>query len=281
MAQSVQMPGLCTTLRLITRNISLCFLSAAAAYCQTGRIHPKVGSSTTFMDKVIPLVTVGDGWSQRIVLQNVDSTYPAVGKITFFAANGDLLMMNMRGIGQSSLFTFNIPAGRTFVFDTVASSAPLQIGWALLEANSAGLGDLFGQMIFRKQTPGRPDFMCSMVLGRQGFRKISTFFDNTGGNVTGMGIVTSEDCTVFCSDSPASLRVTVRDIAGMVISQKTISQKHGTLYWMNLAIDFPETNRKAGTFEVEVIDAYSTNLTGMSLQFAGNGAFTAITPFED
>ena len=36
-----------------------------------------------------------------------------------------------------------------------------------------------------------------------------------------------------------------------------------------------------GTFVVEVVQAFSTNLTGFSLQFAPNGAFTAITPLED
>ena len=77
------------------------------------------------------------------------------------------------------------------------------------------------------------------------------------------------------------LGITVRDISGGVVTQKTISQKQGTLYWMNLGTDFPETNGRSGTFEVQIVDALSTTLAGVSLQFAGNGAFTAITPFED
>lgn len=75
--------------------------------------------------------------------------------------------------------------------------------------------------------------------------------------------------------------VTVRDLAGNTISQKTINQKPGVLYWMNLGVDFPETVGRLGTFTVESVQSFSTNLTGFSLQFAPNGAFTAITPFED
>jgi hypothetical protein len=50
---------------------------------------------------------------------------------------------------------------------------------------------------------------------------------------------------------------------------------------MNLGIDFPETNGKKGTFVVEPVEKYSTVLTGFSLQFAPNGAFTVIIPFEN
>ena len=65
------------------------------------------------------------------------------------------------------------------------------------------------------------------------------------------------------------------------MSLKTISQKKGVLYWMNLGADFPETNGRIGTFVVEPVTKYSTTLTGFSLEFAPNGAFTAITPFEN
>ena len=50
---------------------------------------------------------------------------------------------------------------------------------------------------------------------------------------------------------------------------------------MNLGIDFPETNGRMGVFVVEPVTQFSTTLTGFTLQFAPNGAFTAITPFEN
>jgi hypothetical protein len=122
--------------------------------------------------------------------------------------------------------------------------------------------------------------MTSMVLGSQGFESFVVHFDNTNGNYTGLGILTSSLCGYsFCqSDEPYT--VTVLDFSGAVISKKTIQQKEGRLYWMNLGTDFPETNGMAGTFKVES-GSSSGELTGFSLQFAGNGAFTAITPYEN
>ena len=87
-------------------------------------------------------------------------------------------------------------------------------------------------------------------------------------------------CTFSC-DTAVQLRVTVQNLSGKTISQKTISQKQGVLYWMNLGVDFPETNGIMGMFVVEPVTEFSTTVTGFSLQFAGNGAFTAITPFEN
>jgi hypothetical protein len=74
--------------------------------------------------------------------------------------------------------------------------------------------------------------------------------------------------------------VTVKTLDGTVISQRIISLGQGALYWMNLGVDFPETVGRVGTFTVEVVQQFSTTLTGFSLQFAGNGVFTVITPFE-
>ena len=122
--------------------------------------------------------------------------------------------------------------------------------------------------------------MCSHVLGSQGYSRLTVFFDNSGGKYTGMGVLTSQTCLVFCT-TPDQLRVTVYDLSGKVLSQKTITQLKGNLYWMNLGVDFPATNGVMGTFVVEPVTKYSTTLTGFSLQFAPNGAFTAITPFEN
>lgn len=243
----------------------------------------EAGSLTTYITKIIPMIIVGDGWSQRIVLQNVDK-WSTVSRLQVFTKDGDPFPIEIRGFGTASSFTLNIQPGNTLVLDLPAKYEPQKLGWAYFEqyttgpsGDYSGIGDTFGQLIFRKQTPGLPDFMCSMILSDRGYDKLTAFFDNTGVNYTGMGILTSS--TPSPSTSPLSLRVTVRDIAGTVISQKTITQKRATLYWMNLGVDFPETVGRMGTFEVEPIDKYSTSLTGVSLQFSGS-AFTFVTPFE-
>ena len=79
-----------------------------------------------------------------------------------------------------------------------------------------------------------------------------------GGRYTGMGVLIPE-LPFSSSQAPVNLRVTVRDLAGNAISQKVITQKLGTFYWMNLGIDFPETNGREGIFVVEPVTC-STDL---------------------
>jgi hypothetical protein len=123
---------------------------------------------------------------------------------------------------------------------------------------------------------GGPDFMASMVLGSQTYEKLSVFFDNTGGNSTGMGVLTSKICSSFCS--PLQLRVVVMGLDNAVISQRTISQNPGTLYWMNLAVDFPETAGITGTFVVEPVQSVIWTRRAFRPHSPSHGAFTVTTP---
>jgi hypothetical protein len=245
-----------------------------------GRLHPNAGALTTDFTQVVPLVIIGEGWSQRIVLTNVDDSRAAIGTVQFLTQAGQPWTVTLTSGDRGSIFAFSLQPNQTYTLETAVSQAPQTLGWALIDENSTGLGDLLGQTIFRKQTVGRPDLMCSLVLGGQAYTRLSVFFDNTGGNYTGMGILTSQICTFSC-DAPDPIRITVQDLSGNRISQKTITQKKGVLYWMNLGVDFPETNGRTGMFIVEPVTKYSTTVTGFSLQFAANGAFTVITPFEN
>jgi hypothetical protein len=65
--------------------LSLCPLKA-----QTGQPRPRplVSSLTTFYQQVVPLVIVGQGWTQRIVLSDVDPTLPVIGTLQFYTQTG-------------------------------------------------------------------------------------------------------------------------------------------------------------------------------------------------
>ncbi len=63
--------------------------------------------------------------------------------------------------------------------------------------------------------------------------------------------------------------------------QDTKTYRQRTLNWFSLVADFPETIGRIGTLEVEPVEEFSTRLAGFSLQFAPNGAFTAISTFEN
>jgi hypothetical protein len=261
---------------MILKNLAVTILVAGSALAQ---LHPRVSALTTFNTQVVPLVIIGEGWSQRIVLTDVDNSNVAAGTVQFYTQNGQPWTVNLTTGEQNSIFAFSLQPGQTIIFETVVQQNPQILGWALIEETTSGIADLFGQTIFRKQRPGLPDFMSSMVLGGQAFQTLTVFFDNTDGRTTGMGILTSQIC-IFSCDTPIPLQVTVQGLSGNAVSQKTINQLPGVLYWMDLGTDFPETNGRMGTFVVQPVTQFSTTLTGFSLQY-GNGGFTVITPFEN
>lgn len=261
---------------MVFKSLAITILVAGSALAQ---LHPRVSSLTTFDTQVVPLVIIGEGWSQRIILTNVDDSNLAAGTVQFYTQAGQPWTVHLTTGELNSIFAFSLQPGQTVIYETVVEENPQILGWALIQETTSGIADLFGQTVFRKQRPGLPDFMSSMALGGQAFSKLTVFFDNTQGRSTGMGVLTSQVCSFDCS-TPIPLQVTVTNLSGAVISQKTINQLPGVLYWMDLGTDFPETNRRTGTFVVEPVMQFSTTLTGFSLQY-GNGGFTVITPFEN
>ena len=271
---------------MTVKSFAIVILGALPLLAQNAPLHPRVGEVTTNYTQIVPLVIVGEGWSQRIILTNVDDSLADVGTVQFFTQSGRPWTVNLTNGGNGSVFAFSLQPGQTVIFETVVQQNPQTLGWALIQETTSGIGNIFGQTVFRKQTPGLPDFMCSMALGNQALKRLTVFFDNTGGRYTGMGILTTSIFGVCLSSCNTAypLRVTVQDLSGRIISQKIISEPEGVLYWMNLGADFPETNGIQGNFVVEQVtqpSQPSPTLTGFSLQFAPNGAFTVVTPFEN
>jgi hypothetical protein len=220
----------------MARITALLLLSAAVGCAQQQR---NVGALTTYYTKVVPLVIIGEGWSQKIILNNVD-TEQAIGILNFYTRDGQPWSVQLTS-GSGSTFLVNIAPGATQIFETSVKQDPQTLGWALIDQTSQGLGDVLGQTVFRKQSPGRADLMTSMVLGDRAFDEFSVHFDNTGGNYTGLGIVTSTTCTTSSSSCQTDelYIVTVKDLNGVVISTKNFYQKRGRLNWMNLGDAFP------------------------------------------
>src|SRR5579862_7529364 len=143
--------------------ICVCFLISSVTQGQT-KLSPRAGALTTNSTQIVPLVIVGDGWSQRIVLTNVDQQLPAIGTLQFFTQSGQPWKITLNNGSTGSVFAFSLQPGQSTIFQTAISPGLQTLGWAYIEESTTGLGDLFGQTIFRKQTPGLPDFMCSLAL---------------------------------------------------------------------------------------------------------------------
>jgi hypothetical protein len=139
-------------------------------------------------------------------------------------------------------------------------------------------GEFFGQSVFRKRTGGDPDLMTTMPLAAPTNRTLSVFYDNEESKYPGVGVVAIDTGDLSSVKTiPINLRIVSADGSIDRTVQRNIP--NGGLIWFSLVSDFPETIGKLGRINVS-----STNpnvlLSGMSLQFAPNRAFTAICTFE-
>jgi hypothetical protein len=245
-----------------------------------------VSSLTTYSDQVIPLVIVGEGWSQQIVISNVsDPVAVATGTLSFFTSDGKPWEVELRDRQKASTYLVNINAGGVAIYETLVRDFSQLLGWALLELNSRS-GDCLMQSIWRKQTTGRPDLMTSTVASGRSLlpSQTTTFFNSTEGRYHGIGIVFAETCSGLsrCTQ-PNRFRARLIAPDGSVLSEKIIDIKPGNLFWSSLETEFPTAIGKMGSFEVRALDGgptFAPYLSGFSLQFSANGAFTAVAPFE-
>ncbi len=226
----------------------------------------------------VPLIIVGEGWSQQIMIKNVDDEEALTGTIKFFKADGSPWAVELRDRGTASEFFVTLFPGQMAVYETVVRTHPQVLGWAEIDTECCAYSH--AQTIFRKQTPGRPDLMTSMVLGSDSIRRADIPFDNRDGKYAGVGVLVTESCYSFSCES--TLRWRFKDPMGNIFKEATTKQAHQTLHWFSLTADHPETAGRLGSIEVSSGDADSeyVELVAFSLQFAPNGAFTVITPYE-
>lgn len=163
------------------------------------------------------------------------------------------------------------------VYETVVKDHPQILGWAAMNADCCPAAH--SQTVFRKQTSGRLDLMASMVLGSESFRRLDVPFDNRDGKFAGVGVLVTEECFSFSCE--ADLQWQFKDEMGNVFKEITTKQAHQTLNWFDLSAEHPETVGRLGSIEITSAgESEFVQLVGFSLQFAPNGAFTVITPYE-
>jgi hypothetical protein len=68
------------------------------------RSRPMVSSFTTSSSQIVPLMIIGEGWSQRIVFLNVDTTSPVIGTLQFYTKDGQPWQVQTKDQGTAATF---------------------------------------------------------------------------------------------------------------------------------------------------------------------------------
>ena len=122
--------------------------------------------------------------------------------------------------------------------------------------------------------------MTSLAVEDDTLRSVHLMFDNRGGKFAGVGILNTATCFSFSCEQIYD--IVFRDENGSVFHRESRTQRNETLWWFSLSAEFPQVARRLGTMEVKSGDPGSEFIraVGFSLQFAPNGAFTAVTTGE-
>ncbi len=229
-------------------------------------------------DAYIPLVIIGEGWSQQIAIQNLDEEESIAGTLKFFTAEGEPWQVNLTGRGTSDTFFVTLLPGQLAVYETVVAFHPQVLGYAHIDVDCCPRSLV--QTIFRRQEANRPDLMTSLPIDDASLRSVHIMFDNRGGKYAGVGILTTGPCYSFSCETVMDL--VFRDEMGNVLLQQQRTQRNGTLWWFSLSAEFPQVAGILGSLEVNSGDPDTeyVSAVGFSLQFAPNGAFTAVTSAE-
>ena len=208
----------------------------------------------------------------------MDEEEAVTGTIKFFTAQGEPWDVDLVDRGAGNTFFITLLPGQMAIYETAVRFDPQLLGYAHIDADCCPSATI--QTIFRRQESGRPDLMTSLPIGDEGLRSVRLMVDNRGGKFAGVGILNTDSCFSFSCES--LLDVTFRDAQGNVVMQDQRTQKHGSLWWFSLSAEYPQLAGQLGTLEVKSGDPEDefVRVVGFSLQFAPNGAFTAITTAE-
>lgn len=230
-------------------------------------------------DAYIPLVIIGEGWSQQIVIQNIDEEESVTGTLKFFTAQGDPWQVDLiDGRGRSDTFFVTLLPRQMAIYETAVRFNPQTLGYAHIDGDCCPR--TLVQTIFRRQESGRPDLMTSLAVEDDTVRSVHLMFDNRDGKFAGVGILNTDTCFSFSCEQIYD--IVFRDENGNTFHRASRTQRNETLWWFSLDAEFPQVRGRLGTMEVKSGDPDSEFIraVGFSLQFAPNGAFTAVTTGE-
>lgn len=232
---------------------------------------PRKDSQYTVGSSLQPLVILGEGWSQQFVIVNVSyySPEPTVGTLAFYR-EGQPWRVPIKGRGTVDRINLVIPPGGIVMLETEVSNGQQVLGWADFDLvdDTDQWGIYRAYTVFRKQTPGQPDLMTSVPFAESLEDEWVIPMDLADGKYPGIGIVNTS------TFSSGTYTFEVYDLNGTRIKTFSKTVRARSLSWFSLVGEHPDLAGRQGQIKVSGGPVYSSAV--FSLQFAGNGAFTAI-----
>jgi len=215
----------------------------------------------------------GQGWTSDIILMSLGST-PQCFSVQIYGNTGAPLAVPLVSYGtQSSVRICLQPLGSATLKSTGASS-PLIEGWVLLGCDPmlsfcfGGPGaPIAGSIVFRRSTPGQPDFEAAVPFDDNSVSHVALPFDNTNGFLTGLALTNPQK-----SQTVVTFVLHAEDGTQLFVTAFSLGPRQHMSFV--LPTTYPQTAGTRGVLEIT-----STSGVGvLGLRFNPTGPFTTLFP---
>jgi len=217
-------------------------------------------------DRVIPQFVDGGSWKTSMYFVNLEN-HSVSFQVLFFDDAGNDMVVPIVGQGRVRGLNVTLDTAGSIEFETNGTAPDLTQGWALLsQTTNDSVG---GFAVFSQSIPGRPDQEAVVPIVSQFDNHFVLLFDNTA---FATGIAVANPTT-----SSVDIPVTIRNQAGQVIDQRTITLGAYSHTAFVLADVWRSTAGRRGTIEFQTS---GFGVGALGLRFNGS-AFTSFHVLEN
>jgi hypothetical protein len=227
----------------------------------TARVVSEVGAPAN----ALPHFAVGGKFATDLYAIN-NSAQPARFTVSFYNDSGSPAPLPFVGMGSISTLTGTVPGFGANFYEASDPSAPVQGGWALIQADPA----ITIQELFRNHG-GNGSYYEAAVPAYPGSSGFRLAFDATTFTPTGDPTYVGFAVANLDAMSPAKVTCTALDDRGNVIPNAiTVPQLRPLGHWANYL--FPALTGARGTLDC----SSNTTVSAIGLRFIGTNAFSSL-----
>jgi hypothetical protein len=211
----------------------------------------------------------GGGWKSTITLINL-SAVTVNAQVNLYSDNGSPITLPLTfpqfGSSMSAPSVgLTVPPNDSIVIKSNASTSPIGVGWADIQATGA----LSGYLSLALSPPGAPDLESTVPLDSRLSPSLLLPFDNTNGDQTGVALANQ-------ALTAQTITAIVLDQNGAQIGSAQISLPpfgHSSFF---LSSQFSQSANQLGIIQFQGSGGPASGVTGVGLRFSPAGSFTSI-----
>lgn len=209
----------------------------------------------------------GGEWKTTITVVNLSDLAQGQAMVHFWNEDGTPMAVPVGSTRVTELPVTVAPRG-VVTIETADAGGAVTVGWVDVDVSTSNISGMSVNTIYRQRVAGRPDVEVFVPAKRPATTSQVFLFDNRGGHATGFAMLNSHRVNAQV------VNIIIRNDAGVVLRQVTVTIPPGAHQQFDLAKTYPEADNQLGTVEFALQPSGWFEVVG--LRFGGQ----AITNIE-